>query len=245
MSDVSSRGSIAPALIGALGAVLAASVLGFSAMRIADSRATITVTGSAKRQIQSDQVIWRGQFSAQGAQLAGAYTDLQSSRRQVEAYLVGRGLKAADLVFSPVNTRTFYVMGPNGMETSVVNGYRVWQTVEVRSSQIDTITTLSREATELIKQGVAFESMSPEYLVTTLAGLKVEMLAEATKDARARAEEMARNAGSRIGRLRSSRMGVFQITPAFSTMVSDYGINDTSSPLKDITSVVSLSFEVR
>jgi hypothetical protein len=30
-----------------------------------------------------------------------------------------------------------------------------------------------------------------------------------------------------------------------STMVSDYGINDTSSQLKDITSVVSPSFEVR
>ena len=40
-------------------------------------------------------------------------------------------------------------------------------------------------------------------------------------------------------------MGVFQITPAFSTQVADYGFNDTSSKLKDITAVVTLNFEIR
>ena len=35
---------------------------------------------------------------------------------------------------------------------------------------------------------------------------------------------------SEIGRVRSARMGVLQITPAFSNEVSDYGIHDTSSP---------------
>ena len=39
-------------------------------------------------------------------------------------------------------------------------------------------------------------------------------------------------------------MGVFQITPAFSTQVTDYGINDTSSRLKDVTAVVSATFAV-
>ncbi|OQB37667.1 MAG: hypothetical protein BWY06_02289 [Candidatus Latescibacteria bacterium ADurb.Bin168] len=39
-------------------------------------------------------------------------------------------------------------------------------------------------------------------------------------------------------------MGVFQITPRNSTMVSDYGINDTSSREKDVTAVVSVTFAV-
>ena len=39
-------------------------------------------------------------------------------------------------------------------------------------------------------------------------------------------------------------MGVLQITPAYSNEVSDYGINDTSSLLKDITAVVTVEFEV-
>jgi hypothetical protein len=38
------------------------------------------------------------------------------------------------------------------------------------------------------------------------------------------------------------RVGVFQITPRFSTEVADYGINDTSSRDKDITAVVRVTF---
>ena len=225
--------------------VIAAWILGATAMRIANSRATITVTGSAKRQIRSDLIVWRGMFSAQGPELQGAYADLKTDMGRVRSYLTGKGVAADSLVFGSINTRVFHALGPGGRETSAVTGYELIQSVEIRSRDVDRITTIAREATELINQGIRFQSPPPEYLYTRLAELKVAMLADATRDARARAEEMARNSGSRIGRLRSARMGVFQITPAFSTVVSDYGINDTSSLLKDITAVVTVSFEIR
>jgi uncharacterized protein len=229
----------------ALGTVLAAWIIGASAVHIANMRATITVTGSAKRQIRSDMVVWRGTYTANAPDIQAAYAALQASAQKVRAYLAGKGIAADSLVFGSITTRTFYAMGPRGVETSEVTGYQLAQTVEVRSSDVDRIGTIAREATELINQGVRFESMPPEYLYTKIADLKVAMLAQATQDAKARAEEMAHNSGSRIGRLRSARMGVFQITPAFSTQVSDYGINDTSSLLKDITAVVTVSFEIR
>jgi len=47
-----------------------------------------------------------------------------------------------------------------------------------------------------------------------------------------------------LGALRQARMGVIQITPKNSTMVSDYGFNDTSSIEKEITAVVSATFEI-
>jgi hypothetical protein len=37
------------------------------------------------------------------------------------------------------------------------------QTVEIRSTDVDAITLLARQATDLIQQGVAFESYAPEY----------------------------------------------------------------------------------
>jgi hypothetical protein len=40
-------------------------------------------------------------------------------------------------------------------------------------------------------------------------------------------------------------MGVLQITPKFSNMISDYGINDLSSIEKEITAVVNASFEIK
>jgi hypothetical protein len=56
---------------------------------------------------------------------------------------------------------------------------------------------------------------------------------------------MATSAGGDIGGIRGARMGVFQITPRFSTEVADYGINDVSSVEKDITAVVRISFAVK
>jgi len=229
----------------ALGLVGAAWTLGAHAMGVANSRATITVTGSAKKTIRADLAVWRGSFNAQSPRIEDAYAELEASARRVRAYLVGKGFADSALVFSQVQTQPQYRRSREGMELGAPEGYRLVQTVELRSRDVERLERLARESTELIRQGVRFESYPPEYLVTGLADLKVEMLAAATRDAKARASEMARNAGSKVGRLRSARMGVFQVTPANSTMVTDYGINDTSSIEKDITSVVSVSFEIR
>ncbi len=247
MSAARVRGEtrIAAALLLALGLVGAAWIAGSHAMGFVNARATITVTGSAKKAIRSDTAVWRGSFSAQSPLIRTAYRELEAGQRQVRAYLVRQGFADTVLVFSQIQTMTLYQRAPNGMETGQIEGYRLRQTVEIRSRDVTGIAELSRGSTVLIEQGVRFESMPPEYLYTGLADLKVEMLAAATRDARARAEEMAKNSGSKIGRLRSARVGVFQVTPEYSTMVSDYGINDTSSLAKDITSVVSVSFEIR
>jgi hypothetical protein len=238
-------GLVPAAALLALGLVGAAWMLGGYAMGFANSRATITVTGSAKKSIRADLAVWRGSFNAQSPRIEDAYADLEASAKRVRTYLVGRGFADSALVFAQVQTQTLYTRSANGMETGQIEGYRLTQTVEVRSKDVGRIETLAREATQLIRQGVRFESYPPEYLVTGLADLKVEMLAAATRDAKARAAEMAKNAGSSIGRLRAARMGVFQVTPSNSTMVTDYGINDTSALEKDITSVVSVSFEIR
>ena len=48
-----------------------------------------------------------------------------------------------------------------------------------------------------------------------------------------------------VGKVSSMRMGVFQITPADSTMVSDMGINDTTSIDKKVTAVANVVFKVK
>lgn len=71
------------------------------------------------------------------------------------------------------------------------------------------------------------------------------MLGEASKNAKRRAEQLVANSGGKIGPLRSSKMGVFQITRPNSNEVSDYGIYDTSSLEKEITAVVNAEFYVK
>jgi hypothetical protein len=89
------------------------------------------------------------------------------------------------------------------------------------------------------------ESSPPQYYYTKIGDLKIEMLGEASKDAKERAERIASSTGNSIGSVKSARMGVLQITAADSTDVSDSGTYDTSTIEKDMTAVVNISFAVR
>ncbi len=205
---------------------------------------TITVTGSAKRAIVSDFIIWRGSVFSRGSTLQTAYSEIELYQKRVREYLKANKVPDDAIKFNNINTSQNQEYNEHGMATGRILGYEANATFEVRSSDVKEIAELSNRATELIKEGIPLNSFSPEYLYTKLADLRIEMIGEATQDARARAEKLAENAGCKIGALRSARMGVFQVTPRNSTDVSDYGYYDTSSLEKDITSVVTLSFAV-
>ena len=137
-----------------------------------------------------------------------------------------------------------FARNAQGAPTNQVEGYALSQEVRVASADIDLVSSVSKHSARLVEQGVEFSSYRPEYFYTRLGELKISMLAEATADARDRAEVLAKNGGGRIGHLMSARQGVFQITPAHSTEISDYGRNDTSSREKSIKAVVTVRYAV-
>ena len=73
----------------------------------------------------------------------------------------------------------------------------------------------------------------------------VDLLKDATKDAKDRATGMLKATHNRPGKIQSVKMGVFQITPVDSTNVSDMGINDTSSIDKKVTAVANVVFRIK
>jgi uncharacterized protein len=208
------------------------------------TREQITVTGSAHKNIKSDFIVWKGSFSRRDADISNGYRRLKEDMTKVKAYLFAQGIADKEAVFSPIGTTTLYRKNEKGNDTNDIQWYVLTQAVEVRSAEVDKVTELSRESTELINKGVEFSSEAPEYTYTRLDELKVEMLSMATENAKQRAENMVRATGNRIGVMRSARMGVFQVTPLHSTEVSDWGVNDTTSLEKKVTAVVSVSFAI-
>ena len=75
--------------------------------------------------------------------------------------------------------------------------------------------------------------------------LKVQLLQDATTDAKDRATAMLKATHNRPGKIQSVQMGVFQITPVDSTNVSDMGINDTTTIDKKVTAVANVVFRVK
>jgi hypothetical protein len=93
--------------------------------------------------------VWRGSFNAQSPRIEDAYAELEASARRVRAYLVGKGFADSALVFSQVQTQTQYRRSREGMELAVAapEGYRLVQTVEVRSRDVERLERLAREST--------------------------------------------------------------------------------------------------
>ena len=72
------------------------------------------------------------------------------------------------------------------------------------------------------------------------------MIAEATENARIRAEQIAKNSGARLGKLKNATLGVFQITGQYSN--EDYtwgGAFNTSSKEKTASVTVTAEFMVK
>jgi uncharacterized protein len=228
----------------AVGLVIASAIGGWAFVKGKRGDQTITVTGSAKKSIRSDLVIWRAGVSYQATVLTDAYRSLSESVPRVKSYLIGKGIPENQITISSIASQTLHSKTSAGEESDQISGYSLRQELEVRSNDVDKIAQIARQATELINQGILIESQAPQYHYTKLGDLKIEILAEAAKDAKTRAEQIAKSTGSSIGSVRSARMGVLQITPAGSSEVSDSGMNDTSSLDKDITAVVNIGFAV-
>lgn len=228
----------------AVGFVLAAFIFGWFYSSSKKGDEAITVTGSAKRRITSDLVVWSAGVSVQAPQLADSYKQLTDNIPRIKQYLLSKGIPEDQMTVSSITTTTLKRRDADGNETSEITGYSLSQNIEVKSNDVAKISQVAREATELINQGILIESGAPKYYYTKIGDLKVEMLGEAAKDAKERAEKIASSTGNSIGSVRSAKMGVMQITAADSTDVSDYGVYDTSTIDKDMTAVVNVSFAV-
>ena len=202
----------------------------------------IDVTGSARKNVLSDLVIWRASFAVEDEALLGAHAKLQSDLEKVRAFLRAKGM--GDFVLLPVQIREITARTKNDEDEAVSKrvGYRLTQRIEIKSADLATTTRLGTESAVLLEQGVALVSEGLEFIYTKASEAKVEMMAEATKDARARAEQIASQGGRKIKELRTARMGVVQINPLYSSATSWEGNNDTSSLEKTITTTISATF---
>lgn len=213
--------------------------------RIKLANQTIRVKGSSERKIVSDWAVWDARFAARAPGLTAAYEKIRQDLEAVLAYLEKNGVPRGTVGVSSVSTTIQHKPNEKGNATNVIEGYVLEQSIQLKSADIPLVVRLARDSTSLIQQGIEFSSSPPNYYYTKLNDLKISMLGEATKDAKARAEQLAKNSGCKVGALRSASQGVFQITSEYSTEVSDYGVYDTGSVNKCVKALVTMEFSIR
>ncbi|HPB01752.1 MAG TPA: SIMPL domain-containing protein [Bacteroidales bacterium] len=209
---------------------------------------TAEVTGLAEKNFTSDLIVWNGSFSKFNKDMKLASNELKKDVEKVRAFLAERNIPENEILFSAVQINREYetTYDEDGNRKSEFVGYQLTQNVKIESKNIKLVEKVSRDVSALIDEGVEFYSDAPMFYYTKLSDLKLQLIEEATKDGRARADKIAENSGGSIKRLMQGNMGVFQITARNSN--EDYswgGAFNTSSLEKTASITVHLVFEVR
>jgi hypothetical protein len=220
--------------------LVCSAMLGTSAWVKIKNSQFVTVKGSVQKNIESDLAIWSGSFQVEAETLLDAQHKIQANHALVEKYLHDAGV--TNFAFAPIGIEELKASkkSADGFTSQRTTGYQLNQSVSVESSDVDRLDKL--DTTPLVEQGVIFTVAPPQFIYTKAGETKIEMLAAATKDARARAEQIATQGGRAIARLHDADQGIFQITPQHESRTSWQGENDSTSRLKTITAVVTATF---
>ena len=228
-------------LLGGLALLAIAFVIGAFAIghgiRDKNRNDVISVTGSAKKRIQSDYIVWDISVASQQPTAPAAARELAGWTTKIHSFLSDAGVSNGELSVQPITTETLSRKGR-------VVGFRLARSFEIRSPRVHDVTDVADRSAQLLAEGIPLRADPPQYVYTKLATLRPQLLAAATRDAQARARVIVDATGSHLGKLRRVSVGVFQITSPNSTEVEDYGVYDTSTLEKDVTAVVNVTFSL-
>jgi hypothetical protein len=160
----------------------------------------------------------------------------------VKAFLKAQGIDEKDVIISNVSMNENYKYNQNDNSEKE---YTLNQQVEVSSPDVNKITDLAKKTQDIINKGVIFSTNAVEYYYTKLPELRVSLLSDAIKDAKARAQQMAKATGKNVGNLKSAASGVVQVLSANALNVSDYGTYDTSKINKTVMVTVRAAFGLK
>lgn len=224
--------------------IISAIIFSISFYSSRNSSDIIAVTGSASKEVVSDNAKFSGNFS-RIVKLSGlkvGYAQMAADLLIVKDFLKSQNIDEKDVLISTVSMEQNYDYNQN---SQTEKDYTLRQTVEIASADINKITTLAQGVQTLINKGVIFSVNPVEYYYKNLPEVRISLLSDAIKDAKKRADQIISSTGKKVGALTSASSGVVQVLPANSLEISDYGTYDTSKVNKTVMVTVKASFAIK
>jgi uncharacterized protein len=230
--DATLKRWLASAGIVAIGLVLGGFVLGDGLVRMKAAERSVTVRGLAEREVTADLATWTLSFASTATSLQTAQASTDRHASAVREFFEGLGFPENELTPAGVNVSNYTDDG--------IVFYTVRQRIVLRTKDIERAQRAVRSQAELVRRGVVLEDGSGiSYTFTGLNAIKPEMVAEATRDARAAAEQFALDSGADVGSIRKATQGYFSIG-ARDGEAGGWGIGDT--PFKKVRVVTTVDF---
>lgn len=220
------------AAILSIGMIAGGYLLGDGLLRAKDAERAVTVRGLAERDVTADLATWTISYSASSISLAEAQGKVRGDTQSIEAFFKDLGFPAEALQPTGANVTSFTNEG--------VTTYTVRQRLALRTTDIKRAQKAVARQFDLVARGVFLEEGSGmAYTFTKLNDIKPEMVAAATRDARASAQQFAKDSNSGVGKIRDATQGYFEIE-ARDGDAGGWGSAD--SPYKKVRVVTTVSF---
>lgn len=234
--DPVTRRWLASAAVLTLGLITGGYLLGNGLVRAKDADRSVTVRGLAERDVTADLATWTIAYSATAPDLASAQASIDEDSAAIRGFFQELGFPGEALQPTGVNVSQFTDNG--------ATKFTVRQRMTLRSNDIKRAQDAVKRQFDLVRRGVVLEEGSGmAYTFTGLNGIKPEMVAQATKDARASAEQFAKDSGTSVGTIKSASQGYFEINARDGDSGGGWGVSDT--PYKKVRVVTTVDFYLR
>jgi hypothetical protein len=212
----------------ALGLVTGGYLLGDGLKRAQSAQRSVTVRGLSEKDVTADLATWSIAYSANGTDMASVRAEIDSNTAQLKDYFAKLGFKPQDL--QPTGA------GVNQYLNNGINTITITQRMLLRTTDIGRAQRAVAQQFDLVRRGVTLqEGSGMRYSFTKLNDIKPQMVAAATKDARAAAEQFAKDSGTSVGGIKSATQGYFSID-------ARDGDSDTDTPYKKVRVVTTVDF---
>lgn len=229
-------GLLGSAAIVAAGLIVGGYLLGNGLVRAHEADRSVTVRGLAERNVTADLATWNLSYSEQGSDLAEVQAAIARDTQATRDYFAGLGFPAEAL--QPAGAGVSQSMF-NGLPRVTIN-----QRLQFRTTDVARARRAVARQFDLVRAGVQLQEGSRmTYSFTKLNAIKPPMVAEATRDARAAAEQFAKDSGTGVGGIKSASQGYFSIEARDGEGGDSYGVADT--PFKKVRVVTTVDFYLR
>ena len=192
--------------------VLAAAVLGlFMVCTVKTLKSyddTVTVRGLCEKEVPADRAVLRVNFSDQDNELSDLRATMERDEQAVIALLKKAGFTDEEIKYTSAHFNDRY---DSYYTNNIRFRYSANQTINVFTSKMDVVGELQKKIdAELLKQNIISNTYA-SYEYNGLNDIKPSMIAESLENARAAADEFAKNSHSKVGKMRTASQGYFEV----------------------------------
>ena len=135
------------------------------------------------------------------ASRSSAYNQIAKSTEVIKN-MVGLALgKEVEILDLGVQFSQTQKLHDQGKRTNEVENYRVSKKIRIDTSNVEGLNKLTATLLDLNAQGYVLALDGPEFFVSDLEEIKIQLIEQATANGKNRAQKMAKNAGKDLGNL--------------------------------------------